>query len=216
MIAVVGLFSFFQSAHAQGFKNFARETQLGFEASFGIKTFSLTSSIAEINGMQVAEEGGSFGVIIGARALRLKVRQGYYYSSSSVMHTVDEARSAFVLNLYPIQMLLKSRSRLQPYVTGGIERNILKMYGTYGTESARITNYSVSEAPYLGRISSVIATVGAGMEYKVTNQKHFVNFFAEGRYGKPMQIESSNSMFANTKPTDQFIFNIGIGFGYSK
>jgi hypothetical protein len=216
LIAVVMVATYIHSATAQSLKNFARENNIGFEGSFGIKTFSLTSNIAEINGLTVIEEGGTIGVIAGVNALRLKIRQGYYYSSSAVVQTVDEVRSAMIINLYPLHVFGKSRSRIQPYFTGGLERNILKMYGTYGSETSKPRNYSMSEAPYLGKISSAIASIGAGIEYKVSHPKHFVNFFAEGKYGMQLSTGSASEMFNNTTTSDQVVINIGIGFGYNK
>lgn len=199
---------------AQGLKQFAREYQVGFEGSFGMKTFSVSSNIAAINGLNVTEEGGMIGVGIGAKALRVKIRQGYFYSSSMVAQTVDEVRSAFVANLYPLQLAPTNKSRFQPYLTAGVERNIFKMYGTYGSENNKPRNYSVSEAPFLGKISNMITSVGAGLEYRVTTPGHFINVFAEGRYGKSFRTLSSNELFNGTSLSDQMVINVGIAFGY--
>lgn len=202
------------SVTAQGLKQFAGEYQIGFEGSFGIKTFSLSSDIAAINGLNVTEEGGTIGVVMGARALRLKLRQGYFYSSSAVAQTVDEVRSAFIANLYPLQLFRGNNTRFQPYFTAGVERNIFKMYGTYGSESIKPRNYSVSEAPFLGKISNMIASVGAGLEYRVTTPGHYINVFAEGRYGKSFRTISSGELFSGTGLSDQLVFSLGVGFGY--
>lgn len=202
------------SVMAQGLKQFAADYQIGLEASFGIKTFSLSSDIAAIDGLSVTEEGGTIGVVMGAKALRLKLRQGYFYSSSTVAQTIDEVRSAFVANLYPLQLFQRNNSRLQPYFMGGMERNIFKMYGTYGSENNKPRNYSVSEAPFLGKISNMIASVGAGLEYRVTTPGHYINFFAEGRYGKSFHTISSGELFNGTALSDQLVFSLGVGFGY--
>lgn len=215
IILVVIVVTVMNSANAQSFKRFARESQLGFEGSFGIKTFSISSDIAKINGLKVTEEGGSVGVGIGAGPLRLKLRQGYYYSSSAVAHTVDEIRTSLGANIYPVKFFGESRSMLQPYLTTTLERNVFKMHGTYGENNAP-QNYSITEAPYLGSINSVVASVGAGLEYKISNPGHFISFFAEGRYGKTMEVASTNRMFNNTSIPDQVVMNIGIAFGYSR
>jgi hypothetical protein len=204
------------SVKAQGLKNFAREYQLGFEGAFGVKNFDITSNIPQINNLHVTEEGGSLGVVVGAKALRLKVRQGYFYSSSNVAHTVDEVRSAFVANFYPLQLIVNNNFKVQPYFMGGIERNIFKMYGTYGSENSGPLNYSLSEAPFLGKISSIVASVGAGLEYRVETPGHFVSLFAEGRYGKPVSAVSSNALFQQTSISNQFLINFGVAFGYHR
>lgn len=214
IILVVALQSY--SVKAQGLKKFAKDNAFGFEGSFGIKTFSLTSDVAAINGLNVVEEGGSIGVAIGANAFRLKIRQGFFYSSSAVVQTVDEVRSAFIGNFYPLQLLAGNNARLKPYFTGGIERNILKMYGTYGSENNKPRNYSISEAPYLGKISTILASFGGGLEYGVKKPGHFVNFFAEARYGKSVRALSSSALFAGTSASDQLVINVGIGFGYHR
>lgn len=202
------------SVMAQGFKNFARDYQLGFEGAFGVKNFTISSNIAQINGLNVTEEGGTVGVTLGAKALRVKLRQGYFYSSSTVAQTIDEVRSAFVTNLYPLQLVTKKNMRLQPYFMGGIERNIFKMYGTYGAENSKPVNYSLSEAPYLGKISNMVASVGAGLEYGMKTPGHFVNFFAEARYGKSLRTLSASSLFKQTSTSDQLMISVGVGFGY--
>jgi hypothetical protein len=218
LILTVIIFVIFQSGvlNAQALKKFARDYQLGFEGSFGVKTFSLSSNIAALNGLNVTEEGGSVGVAIGAQALRIKIRQGYFYSSSAVVQTVDEVRSAFIGNFYPLQLLIKGNSRFQPYFTGGIERNILKMYGTYDSENTQPRNYSVSEAPFLGKLATVVTSFGAGLEYNVKGPGNFVSFFAEARYGKPVGTTSSSAFFNQTNVSDQLLINVGIGFGYNK
>lgn len=215
-IALTILVSKVQSCDAQGLRNFSRDYQVGFEGAFGVKTFTLSSNIAQINNLNVTEEGGSFGITMGAKALRIKLRQGYFYSSSSVAQTIDEVRSAFGINFYPLQLIAPDRFRVQPYFMAGIERNILKMYGTYGIENSAPINYSVSEAPFLGKISSMVASVSAGVEYRIETPGHFVTLFAEGRYGKPMNINTSNELFKQTTVSNQLGFNVGVGFGYHR
>lgn len=215
VLIVTAILLSYLNVQAQTFKAFARDYQLGLEGSFGIKTFNLSSNIEKINGLRVAEEGGQIGVGIGAKALRVKVRQGYFYSSSAVAHTVDEIRSAFVANLYPAK-IFSNKGRFQPYFMGGIERNILRMYGTYGSDVDHRVNYSVTEAPYLGKISSIVASAGVGMEYSLKAPGYFISFFAEGRYGKPLSTSSSGALFSQTSTSSQMVVNVGVAFGYNR
>lgn len=216
VIIIVAILISYLNSQAQSFKSFARNYQLGLEGSFGIKTFDLSSNIAKIDGLQVIEEGGQIGVGIGANAIRVKIRQGYFYSSSAVAHTVDEIRSAFIANIYPVKIFSNKNMRLQPYFMGGIERNILRMYGTYGSEMTNSMNYSITEAPYLGKISSVVTSAGAGVEYSVKGPGHFISVFAEGRYGIPLSIASPDKLFFQTSISNQMVVNVGVAFGYSR
>lgn len=201
---------------AQGLKKFVRTYQVGFEGSFGIKSFQLASNIAEIDGLDVRAEGGSFGIMIGARALRAKLKQGYYYSSSSVTQTVDDIKSAGIINFYPLRLSSQNNSKFQPYLLMGVERNTFKMYGAYGLDQTKPRNYSVSEAPYLGKIATLQASMGAGMEYRIQTPGHYVSLFAEAKYGKSIKTISSSSIFSDTNTSNQLVINIGVGFGYNR
>jgi hypothetical protein len=201
---------------AQGLKYYAYKHQFGFEASFGVKSFQLNSNLVPINNMKVMEEGGTVGVIGGNKVVRLKLRQGYYYSSSSVANSVDNIRSSVAVNVYLLQMLAKNHNRFQLYFMGGLDRSILKMYGFYGgenTSSQAVVNYSISEAPYLGKISSLQASVGAGAEYSIRKPGHFVHLFSEVKYSKPFNT-TATELFAKTTTSNQLSLNIGVGFGY--
>lgn len=195
-------------------KQFARDYQLGFEGSFGVKSFTISSNIDKINGLNVIEEGATVGVVAGSKIARLRIRQGYYYSSSSVTQTVDEVRSSIGLNLYPIQFFT-DKAKLMPYVTMSVERNLFKMNGFYGNDASTVRNHSVSEAPYLGKISTLQATLGAGLEYRIVTPGHFVSFFGEARYGKNIRTNSSTALFSQTSLSGQMAVNIGISYGYS-
>jgi hypothetical protein len=215
LILVVTVAAVLQTS-AQGMKEFAKKYQVGLEASFGVKTFSVASNIEKINGLNVTEEGGSVGVVVGSKILRLRMKQGFYYSSASVTQTIDEVRSSLNANIYPLELFLDN-ARLLPYLTIGVERNLFKMHGFYGNEAASSRpNYSVSEAPFLGKISTIQTSVGAGLEYRVRIPGHFVNFFGEARYGKNIKTTSSAALFNNTRFSDQMAITVGIRYGYSK
>jgi hypothetical protein len=207
-----------ECAVGQKMKNFAQRYQLGLEASFGIKSFKLNSDIAAINNLHVIAEGGTAGLTVGSGALKAKIRQGYYYSASNVGKTIDQVRSAAMINFYPMQLLSDSDLSLQPYMTFGVERNILKMYGFYGPDEQANTNmnYSISEAPYLGKIITVQASVGAGLEFSIKKDGHFVSIFSEVKYGKNVAPLNSTELFKNTTSGNQLTLNVGVGFGYHK
>jgi hypothetical protein len=200
---------------AQGLKQLAKKYQFGFEGSFGIKSFTLSSNIAKIDGLNVIEEGGAIGVVAGTRIARVRIRQGFYYSSSDVTQTVDEMRSSFGINVYPLQFFTNN-ARLLPYITMSMERNIFKMHGFYGEDASARHNYSVSQAPYLGKITTIQSSIGAGLEYRMKVPGHFITFFAEARYGKNVSTQSSTALFNGTAISDQIGMNVGISYGYSR
>jgi hypothetical protein len=206
-----------ECAVAQKMKNFAQQYHLGLEASFGIKSFNITSDIDAINNLKVVAEGGAVGVTAGSGVLKAKVRQGYYYSASNVGRTIDYVRSAGLLNFYPLHLMGGEDASFQPFLTGGIERNILKMYGFYSPDHQNSpANYSISEAPYLGKIVSLQASVGAGFEFSMKKDSYFVSIFSEAKYGVNVGRMNATSMFNNTTPGNQLTLNVGIGFGYNR
>jgi hypothetical protein len=216
LIICIILFFELQSCSGQKFKQFVDKNQVGLEGSFGIKAFRLSSNISAINHLSVIEEGGAIGLTAGARAVRLNIRQGFYYSATVVPYTIDEIRSAGSIDFYPLQVLPKNNVRLQPYLTAGIENNIFKMYGHYGpeTSSTKTVNYSTAEAPYLGKISTVQVNVGIGLAYSIREPGYFVNIFSEAKYGTAISTRTPEIFFRGTSLNNQLTVNIGVGFGY--
>jgi hypothetical protein len=202
-----------QNANAQRLKKFLNDYQVGFEGSFGVKSFSVSSNINEINNLHVMSEGGTIGVIWGANAIVGKIRHGFYYSASSVGHTVDEIRSALALNYY-LNYLYDGESALRPYILMGAERSNFHMHGYYDHTEQSVRNHSRSEDPYLGKISTLQVSVGAGMEYRIKNPGHFVAFFGEAKYGKAVTSSTSSALFEDTKLSGQVLVSVGVGFGY--
>jgi hypothetical protein len=198
---------------AQGFSRFAGNHQMGLESTFGLKSFDIRSNIAEINTLHVQLEGGTLGVVLGSKSVVLKIRQGFYYSSASVAHTIDEVKSEVLLNFYPTYFI-KKESRLKPYMLIDMERNIFRMHGFYAGEDQTRVNHSLSLDPHLGNVSTIQAGVGAGLEHRIKSQTHFVAFFGEAKYCQPIRMSSSNQLFAETKLSSQLLLSVGISFGY--
>lgn len=203
-------------ATAQGFKKFVNNYQIGLEGSYGIKAFTISSNISEINNLQVIGEGGTIGVVWGSKAVVMKLRQGYFYSASKVAYTVDEVKSAAIVNFYPLNFI-NPDARFRPYVMASVERDVLQMFGYYDhTKDQQQANYSTSEAPYLGKISAIQAGFGGGLEYRVKTPGHFVALFGEARYTKSIRSVSSNELFAGTTTPGQLSVNVGVAFGYNQ
>jgi hypothetical protein len=207
------------SVHAQGIPYYGRvKSYWGFEGSFGTRSFSLRSDIAAIDGMKVIEEGGSAGVIVGVEAVQIKVRGGFYYSSSKVCHTVNLFETEGTINLRPLQLVGPGHRVLEPYAFAGINKSTLKFHGFYnqnGIDNSKV-NFSTERAPYLGKILLTSATLGFGIDFRLPERMSFIHLFSEVKYSAPINQESGSPMFGKTTTSDQLALNVGVSFGAVK
>jgi hypothetical protein len=212
---IVILFSFVASSISSVYGQELRNSDykyLGFEANFGMKSTKLTSDLPAIHNMGVMEEGGSLGLVMGNQVIKTRLQAaGFYYSNSSVKHTVNMIESAVLLNVYPLKFINKSRQSINPYVSGGVDYSTLKFFGYYNNPDAKI-NYSNSSAPYLGKIASTRGTVGGGIEWRLPQMRDFVHLFAEARYSWAI-AQDADELFKNTTVANSTSINIGVSFG---
>ena len=201
------------SVKAQGLRN-SNYRYIGFEANFGVKTSKLSSDLAPINKMNLVEEGGSIGLVMGNQLVKGRMQvAGFYYSNSSVKHTVNIVESSLVLNVYPLKFINKSRQAINPYVSGGVDYSTMKFFGFYNeTEANKKVNYSSSSAPFLGKVSSTQGTVGAGVEWRLPQMHDFVHLFAEARYSWAV-TQDADELFKNTTISSSTSINVGVSFG---
>jgi hypothetical protein len=200
------------TVHAQRFRN-SSYRYIGFEANFGVKTTKLNSDVAAIHNMDVMEEGGSLGLVIGNQAVKTRVQAaGFYYSNSGVKHTVNMVESALIFNIYPLKFINKSKQALNPYVSGGLDYSTMKFFGYYNSPDAKV-NYSSSSAPYIGKIVSTRGTVGGGIEWRLPQMHDFVHLFAEARYSFGVS-QKADEFFGNTNVANSTSVNIGVSFGF--
>ena len=185
----------------------------GFEVNFGIKSTKLTSDLSAISNMEVMEEGGSLGFVMGNDFLKARLQAvGFYYSSSSVRQTVNMIESALMVNLYPIAMLTQKGCALNPYVSGGADYSSMKFFGHYGGTDTQF-NFSSSRAPYVGQVLSTRGTVGAGLEWRLKRDFDFVHLFAEARYSFNVSRDA-DEVFAKTQVANTTSVNLGVSFGF--
>ncbi len=190
---------------------------MGFEASFGVRSFEIKSSIPQLNSMPVVQEGGSLGVLFGNDFLRAKVRvAGFYYSSASVPRTVDLFESEGFVNFYPLNYIRSGENALDVYLIAGISMDNIKFYGHYLTAEGEKVNYSTSSEPYLGKISQLNATGGLGLEYKLPTQAGFIHLFGEAKYGSPFQSGTDSESFKNTSIRNFTSISVGVSFGVTR
>jgi hypothetical protein len=189
----------------------------GFDASFGVRLFTLHSDLDKINGMNVQEEGGCMGLVIGNKIWQTKLRQGFFYSAANVPYTTDLVETELNLNINPLQ-IIKSRFRsFEPYITTGVERNAIKLYGSYvkidrAHDAAGLVNANTE--PYLGQIVITRVGVGGGLQYRVPYHRSFLRLFAEARYGYALANNTSSTWFKYTTVSSQAAISVGVSFGY--
>jgi hypothetical protein len=73
-----------------------------------------------------------------------------------------------------------------------------------------------SRKDYLGKISTMRANVGLGLECHIPGKKNFVNLFAEIQYGIPFSTSTKDIPFNSTKATGMLAVNFGLSFGITR
>jgi len=215
--AIIVLFIFLTagiySCAAQG-QSFRPFKYMGFEGTFGARSFKINSSITQLNQMAVLGQGGTLGLVFGNDILRTKVRAaGFYYSSSSTPRTIDLFESEALLNFYPLEYFRRYENALDIYLIGGVGIDNIKFYGHYLSEDTQKVNYSTNDEPYLGKLSQINLTGGLGLEYQLTINDDFVHLFAEAKYGRALHSSADRVAFENTSIKDFSSINIGVSFG---
>lgn len=214
LIIAIALVAALQSCSAQSRKRNTPTTYLGFGASLGVRTKTLQSDFKAIDGMKVMQEGGTAIITGGNRLIRARLETGFYYSGSSVPHTVDLIELGASTNIYPLQFITNNSSRIEPYLTAGFTRGLQKFHGYYHMDetSKQRVNYSASREPYIGKTATSLATVGTGLEYQISDDYSFIHIFAEARYSKPVSAKNSQVM-EQTSFASQMAVNVGVVFG---
>jgi hypothetical protein len=187
----------------------------GITASFGSRSFDLSSGIKEINQTKVGMGGGQLGIFYGNQAMRANITLfGYYSSASNIKGSIDLYTNGASVNFYPIAALTGKTSKIQPYFSTGVAYEKMKFYGHYLAGPDTKVNYSVTRQPSIGKVNQLNATIGAGVELNVTpGFRNFVHVFTEVKYGAKLFNQGSNSNFASTSSSHQVLMNIGLRFG---
>lgn len=215
LFVILFIILIFQSliTEAQGYRGKDQNFYRGFVASFGTRSADISSSIGELNETGFTQAGGQIGLIFGNNVLRSKIGLiGYYGSTGNTAGTIDLYETNWNVNVYPLALIAPT-ALVQPYLTGGVAYDQYKFYGYYINREPGTTNYSQAEAPYLGKIKQINATVGAGIEVHLAKSYDFVHFFSEVRYGKNLSSKASNTEFSDTSIAQQMQIVVGINFG---
>jgi hypothetical protein len=186
----------------------------GFAAGFGARSTQIHSTIQKIDRTTPILNGGELGVMFGRAGFKSKIGLlGYYSSAGNFPGTIDLYSSNVSVNFYPLSLINADHAIVQPYLTGGLDYDRFKFYGYYLNREPGYTNYSQSEAPYLGKIRAFNATAGLGVEVKLLNQFDFIHLFSEVRCGRNLSREATNAAFQSTALTDQMQVTVGVAFG---
>lgn len=201
-------------SQAQSFRNQSPKLYKGFVVSFGTRASTLSSNITKIDQSGMLQAGGQVGLLVGNDVVRAKLGLlGYYSSTEIAAGTSDLYTSNAVLNFYPLACLSGSSFIIEPYITGSLDYDQTKFFGHYVNHEAAEMNYSQATAPYLGKIKQVNATIGLGVEVKLTDTYDFIHLFSEVRYGHNISTKSTNAAFSGTTIQDQTSITLGVSFG---
>jgi hypothetical protein len=186
----------------------------GFEAGFGIRSFTVASDISALKNLNAVQEGGSAGIVYGNSAIKGKLRIGFYYSSASTKRTINLLETEITSNLHPFHFIKNFSGKIEPFVITGVTLQNARFFGLYLEDPKGNFNYSQANEPYLGNILQTCATLGLGVMWKVIDKYDFVHIFGQIRAGIPIHSNASNSAFSNTVIRNTLLANIGVSFGY--
>jgi hypothetical protein len=83
------------------------------------------------------------------------------------------------------------------------------------TAEEDISEATVTES-YLGKVMTTRANIGFGLECHIPGANHFINLFAEVKYGFAINNTSNHAAFRGTSASGQVAVNFGLSFGLSK
>ncbi len=187
----------------------------GLTASFGDRVNKVSSNYSAIDKMKLVEEGGSLGLLWGSRSIETKLTLGFYYSASCVPHTSDLIEMEASANFSPLSFITKKFHAVEPYIIGGVSRNLYKMYGYYGAKQELPTNRSVDLEPLLGNINVYMVSIGTGVSVNLYDSYDFVKLFADVKYSSPVMTTKS-TVFNDTYFSNQLSINLGVSFGINR
>lgn len=200
-------------------KSFGAQAQIykGFVAGFGTRNSTISSTIAQVDQANLVQAGGQIGLMFGNNVLRSKIGLlGYYSSTGAGAGTTDLYESNGAVNFYPLALIAKKGSLVEPYITGGVSYDQFKFFGYYINQEPGNLNYSQAEAPYLGKIKQLNATFGMGVEVKLTDNHNFIHLFGEARYGRNLSSKSDEAAFDRTNIVNQTHVTVGLTFGMAR
>lgn len=188
----------------------------GLEAGFGVRNFTLSSDVPELQKFAVTEEGGTAAFIFGNNFSRIATSVGLYYSTAGTKRTIDQLEVAIDVNLYLLKALNIPSNKVDVYLLTGLSNQHLKFFGHYIDESERANKKAGAREPYLGKITTSNVNLGFGVEYKLEAESEFIHFFAEGHTSYAVSAKAEIQPLSNTGIENNYALNIGVRFGKIK
>ena len=210
IVAVTVLLSIYSSM-AQVRTSLSNVKYKGFEASFGSRSFVVTSDLKKIDGMNAGHEGGSLGIVLGNDALVTRLKVGYFYSNSNTPHTQEIFEGAVQMNIYPLGFL-KKQFRIRPYMTAGLGLDNVKFYGYYQDQGKASKG---AYEPLVGKLSQLSVMGGAGLGYSLSRYNDFISVFAEVNTLLPLTANASTVALSQTSVSRFTSISVGFRFGFN-
>jgi hypothetical protein len=186
---LLGFLSFPFASDAQKKKD--HKIQYGIGASVGVRQQTVTSTYSQINNITLYQEGGAVMFTAGNDVMLTKASVAFYYSGTSVPHTIDLIGLGWALNFHPLHLINSHHSRFSPYSLIGLSYNSQRFYGFYGSSDPGDQNMSVSLEPFIGKVRKINADIGLGLEYQIPGHRKSLNFFIECFKG--LKVNSKNT-----------------------
>ena len=188
----------------------------GLEGGLGIQSATIKSDIAELNNLSWVAEGGRILFVSGNSTLMTKCGLGFYYSASNVPQTIDLFYSELSVNFYPLSLTTARSIRINPYLVAGAFYNLYKFGGTYLGENTEPRNFSIADENYLAKINQINVHLGAGIEYRLIDERQFLNLFAEGTCAAPILSGTQVAAFEQTTTAKNVQAHVGVRFGLTR
>ncbi len=188
----------------------------GFEIALGFPSYTLQSSIPQLNHLQTTFIGSTLGGVFANQIGKVKANVGMFYSGSSVPYTIDMLQGGVSANLYLLRLKQIKFHSIEPYAAVGVSHQQAKFYGTYLDQGA-YSNNSTADEPLLGRAGWTQMSIGTGVEFQLENDHYqCIHLFTELCYGVPFQFDRSKGPFAKTRNQNPWWISVGIHVGMSK
>jgi hypothetical protein len=188
---------------------------LSYDMILGVRSFTVLSPIAEINQMQVAKAGGSFGVMYGNELIKAHARVGLFYAGMIEQRTVDMLDTDLGIQISMLSMFKERPRNLDVFISTGYNTQLHTFRGSYVSTEPHLVSSNPNLEPLVGRILSHNINYGAGISYTLRSDRQFFTFLAE--YKTVGVLNAVNSGYLQTtRVSDVAMFNFGFRAGALK
>lgn len=201
------------SSNAQSYRKYLkRHTYVGMIGGFGVRSFTVDSDIKQINNLFTSKVGGNLGIIYGTSSVKFPLTVGMYYQSIEEKRTIDLFSVEGGANVSILHLLGFKKAKLDVYTVSTVDFQSYSFMGTYVDLPEGMSRKMIMGEPLLGKVSSINANLGAGIEYRIREDFNFIHLFAEIKKVVPL-TGSSSYAFSNTTVTNNVAVNFGLRIG---